>query len=158
MANLNLPVLIYISRVECPACEGFQDQFGRNVPGFDVEWDKAKYALRGKARFVKIKCAPKEGLNAPPPLMKYAGWFPSVVMAGPRSYFRCFTPEDQVNTEEYSNTYQILGKKFNSVMTPGGYEHSGRPNTAENLVNWFNINSENIPDEPTPPRRFTQYF
>jgi hypothetical protein len=148
--NLDLPVLIYLAKDPCPACTFYNG-----------EWEKTKQQLQGKARFVKFTCKPgMPGGNVPPPLAKYGTWFPSLILAGPKSYFRIFTPDDKVNDDEYSDQYAIKGKKFNAVETSTGYEFAGRTNTADNTVMWFNQIASTIPqyDERTPPRKFANLF
>src|SRR3990170_7436118 len=97
--NLNLPVVIYISKVGCPACVGFEK-----------EWSEIKRQLSGKARTVKFVC--DSNLYPPPCIGKYAGWFPSLICAGPKSYYRIYTPTDQVNQRDYSPDYELKAKKF----------------------------------------------
>lgn len=155
MSDLNLPVLIYFGKESCPACIFY-----------NKEWDKVKSMINGKARFVKFTCNPGVyGRNVPPVFNKYfqpedKGWFPAVILAGPKSYFRAFTPDDKVNNEEYSDEYTVRAKKFNSVEIPSGYEYAGRPNTAENTVMWFNqiVDTVQEYDEKTPPRKFSHLF
>jgi hypothetical protein len=148
---MNLPILVYISKESCPACVRYNE-----------EWEKIKTQLNGKARFVKFNCQPGQpGRNIPPVFNKYFqpqgnGVFPTILLAGPNSYFRAFTPDDKVNINEYSDQYTIKAKKFNSVEIPGGYEYAGRPNTADNTVNWFNQIVNTVPeyDEKIPSRLF----
>ena len=154
MSNLNLPVLIYFSKDHCPACTYYND-----------EWEKVKTQLDGKARFVKFKCDPgAPGKNIPPVFNKYfqpqGGWFPTIMLAGPKSYFRAFTPDDKVNNEEYSNEYTVKAKPFNRIETPLGYDYAGRPNTADNTILWFNQIVNTVPeyDEKTPPHKFSYSF
>ena len=145
--KMDRPILIYIAMDGCHACKNY-----------DKEWPKVMKALQGRATFVKINCYEK-GKELPPPvvLAPYANWFPSIVLAGPNSYYRCFTPDDQVNKEEYSDKYLIKGVKFNAVWTGKEFEFTGRDNSAENTINWFNQTVGSIPqiDEQTPPRLFS---
>ena len=148
--NLSLPVLIYISKQNCPGCLFYNN-----------EWEKVKQQLNGRARFVKFTCYPgpssdPNSKNIPPPLAKYGTWFPSIILAGPKSYFKCFTPDDQINTDEYSNDYIIKAKKFNAVETNDEYEFAGRPNNADQTVMWFNqiVNSVSEYDDVTPPKKY----
>lgn len=144
---MDLPVLIYIAKYRCPACVNFEK-----------EWEQVKQKLQGRARFVKFNCY-DQGRDLPPPpvLDLYSSWFPSIVLAGPKSYYRCFTNDDRINTEEYSDKYTIKGIKFNAVKTNSGYEFGGRPNSADSVVNWFNQVVNTIPsiDESTPPRKYS---
>ena len=137
---MSLPVLIYISKYRCPACVHFQK-----------EWEQIKEKLKDRAIFVEFKCY-DQGKDLPPPavLDQYSSWFPSLVLVGPNSYFRCFTPDDRIATT-YSDKYSIKGVKFNAVKTNEGYEFAGRPNTSETVVNWFNQVAGTIPsiDEPS---------
>lgn len=150
--SLDLPVLIYLSKEHCPACTYYNG-----------EWEKVKQQLNGKARFVKFNCNPGvPGKNVPPVFNRYfqpedKGWFPAVLLAGPNSYFRAFTPDDKVNKDEYSDQYTIRAKKFNAVEIPSGYEFAGRPQTAEYTIMWFNQVVGTVPeyDEKTPPRNFS---
>lgn len=127
----DLPILIYIAKNSCPACVIF-----------NKEWEKIKMMLNGRAIFVKFACQPgTPGGNVPPVFDKYfepKGWFPTLLLAEPKSYYTAFTPNDQVNTQTYSDQYIIKAKKFNAVKTQNGYEYAGRPNTAENILLWFN--------------------
>ena len=146
--DMNLPVLIYIAKDPCPACTAY-----------NPEWEKIKRELDGKARFVKIICNAQTP-HPPPCLAKYAHWFPSIVLVGPKSYFRCFTPDDKINREDWVEGYIIKGKKFNALEDRGVYQYAGRPNTAENTLMWFNQVVGIIPqiDELTPPRKFVSMF
>ena len=145
---MDLPVLIYIAKDGCSACIKYSS-----------EWEKIKTALNGRARFIKFTFSPPN-LLIPPPLAKYGGWAPSIILAGPKSYFRCYTPNDQINTDEYADNYTIRGKKFNSVEADGGYQYAYRPNTADNTILWFNQVVDDVlnNDEPTPPRRYASKF
>lgn len=153
--NLNLPVLIYLAKDPCPACSSYNG-----------EWEKVKKQLAGKARFVKFTCKPGHpGGNVPPPFSKYfegpnGGWFPTILVAGPKSYFRIFTSDDKVNDDEYSDKYTIKAKKFNAVEVAGGYEYGGRPNTVDNTIVWFDQVAPTVSqyDEQTPPRKFAGSF
>ena len=148
MSDLNLPVLIYVALEGCSACAHYNQ-----------EWEKVKQSLQGRARFVKFMVV--RGSNEVPPcLSKYVQSFPSVILAGPKSYFRCFTHDDQINREEYTNNYTIRAKKFNSIETPKGLEYMGRPNTAENTLLWFNQVVGTVPqyDEINPPRKYSTMF
>jgi len=141
--SLNLPVLIYISKQGCPACTFFNKQ-----------WDLLKTQLSGKARLVKFVC---DASHPPPPaLRKYSGWFPSVILAGPKSYFRIFTPDDQINTMDYSDEYEIRAQKFNAVETSNGFEFAGRPNTSEAVMTWFINIAPTVSEyhESAPPSQF----
>lgn len=124
---MDLPVLIYLSKYRCSACVNFQD-----------EWEQTKQKLAGRARFVEFKCY-DQGQDLPPPavLDLYSSWFPSLVLAGPNSYSRCFTPDDRV-APSYSDKYTMKGVKFNAVKTGDEYVFGGRANTSNNVVNWFN--------------------
>jgi hypothetical protein len=147
---MNLPVLIYLAKDTCPACVNYNN-----------EWEEVKEELDGRARFVKFICHPgMPGRNIPPVFNHYFqpdGWFPTVLLAGPKSYFRAFTPDDKINEDEYSDNYTIRAKKFNSIETPSGYEYGGRPNSADNTILWFNQIVNTVPqyDERTPPRKFS---
>lgn len=136
MSNLNLPILIYVGKDKCPACIHF-----------DSEWQKIINKLNGKARLIKFICYPQgQNLPPPPPLRPYVEAFPTLLLAGPNSYFRCFTPDDQVNRGQYSDNYSIRAIKMDTNM----------PRTVENIVNWFEQISPQLSrvDEPTPPRSY----
>jgi len=141
--DFSMPVLIYLSKSGCPACRYF-----------DSHWEKIKQKLAGKARFVKFVC--NEFRQACPGLQSYATWYPSILLAGPKSYFRVFTPDDKLNEVDYSGSYEIKGIKFNAVKTTNGFEYGGRPNTADGVIAWFNRVVDRIPqlDEPTLPKRY----
>lgn len=132
--DLNLPVLIYLAKNNCPACIRYEP-----------EWEEVKRRLNGRARFVKFNInAPYS--NTPTSLAKYATWFPSIILAGPKSYFREFTPNDQINTVDHRDGYTIKAKKYNAVETSSGYQYGGRENTADGTVMWFNQISNTVPD------------
>lgn len=145
--SLDLPVLIYLKEDGCPACQVF-----------DPEWEKIKAGLQGRARFVKFSC--NSNLPAPGPLSKYSGWYPSIILAGPKSYFRCFTPEDQVNEDEFSPQYTIKAKKYNAVETGSGFEYNHQSNDAKSITNWFDKISPSVRqfDESAPPKRYQSQF
>lgn len=151
--NLDMPVLIYLAKDPCPGCSFY-----------NKEWEKVKKELDGKARFVKFTCKPgTPGGNIPPVFNQYFqpnGWFPTVLLAGPKSYFRAFTPEDKVNEDEYSDSYTVRAKPFNRIEIASGYDYAGRPNTAENTILWFNQVVGTVPqyDESIPPRKFAHLF
>src|SRR3990167_6936139 len=136
--DFTIPVLIYLSKNGCPACKSFEQH-----------WEKIKQRLIGKVRFVKFTC----DLNrqACPCLRKYTTWYPSIILAGPKSYFRVFTADDKVNEIDYSDQYEIKALKFNAVKKSDGFEYAGRPNTADGVISWFNRVSDQIIqiDEPT---------
>lgn len=140
MDDLSLPILIYVAKDKCPACIQYQP-----------EWEKVSNVLNGQARIVKINCYPNnENLPPPPPLSQYIQWFPSILLAGPRSYFRCFTPDDQINHDQYSDDYTI---RCLQMDTSQGVD-------AESTLAWFNKASLMVPqiDEPTPPNRYAHLF
>lgn len=145
--NLNLPVLIYGAKEKCPACHHFEP-----------EWEELSRQLQGQVRLVKFTCNSQK--PPPAPLKKYFTWFPSIILAGPKSYFRCFTHDDQVNEDEFSDDYVIKAQKFNAKETPQGYEFAGQPNTAKNVIDWLKKTAPSVwyYDEPTPPRRYAQAF
>src|SRR5665648_764544 len=118
---MEVPVLIYIAKHGCGACEKYQP-----------EWEQVQHKLAGRARCVKFDCyAPPEHLPPPPPLAEYSSWYPNLVLAGPKSYGRCFTPDDQINSKQWSDDYTIKGTVMNAVRTPSGYQHAGDPYTAQ---------------------------
>lgn len=125
---MDLPILIYGSKDGCPACVRF-----------DHEWKEVCRRLENKARLIKFNCTAQK--PAPKPLRRYFTWFPSIMIAEPESYFKCFTVDDQVNEKEWSEDNVINGIKFNAVETPTGYDFAGRPNTAENVISWFEENA-----------------
>lgn len=141
--DFSIPVLIYLSKNGCPACKAFEPH-----------WEKIKQRLNGKTRFVKFMC--DEHRHACPGLQKYAGWYPSIILAGPKSYFRIFTADDKVNEVDYSNSYEIKALKFNAVEEGDEFKYGGRPNTADGVVSWFNRVADRISqiDETTLPRRY----
>lgn len=116
------PVLIYIAKEGCPACIAFQP-----------EWEKIKQRLRGKAHFVKFVCDPPR-VVIPSCLAKYATWYPSIILAGPKSYYKKYTHDDRVLP---CDGHTIKAKKYNAVETSYGYEYAGRPNNADNVVMWY---------------------
>lgn len=149
--NFNLPVVIYISKAGCPACVSF-----------DPEWSKIKQQLQGKARLVKFVC---DYERFPPPcLARYSSWFPSIICVGPKSYYRIYTPNDQINQRDYSSNYEFKAKKFNAVEQTNPatgqtvFEFSGRPNNAANFMTWFNRLDVASFDETTPPSLYANQF
>lgn len=140
MSDLTLPVLIYIAKDKCPACIHYAS-----------EWEDVITKLNGRARMVKIVCYPQgQNLPPPPPLKLYVQAFPTIFLAGPRSYFRCFTPDDQINYDQYADDYIIKGIKMETL---------GRRD-AESTVEWFNqvVSTIDQLDEPIPPRRYADIF
>ena len=142
--NLALPVLIYGGKEGCKACVAFES-----------EWTELCRRLQGQARLVKFNCDYEK--PPPGPLKKYFGWYPSIALAGPKSYFRCFTPDDQVNEDEFSDDYMIRARKFNATEGPDGFEFAGNGNTARNVEDWFRQVAPTVQlyDEPAPPRRYS---
>jgi len=138
--DFSLPILIYLSRTGCPACMAFEPH-----------WEKIKHELNGRVRFVKFVC--DSSRKTCPGLQKYADWFPSIILAGPKSYFRVFTADDKINNVDYSGSYEIKGLKFNAIKTSTGYEYAGRANTSSTVIPWFNRVVDKIPqiDESTLP-------
>lgn len=145
--SLDLPVLIYLKKDGCPACEVF-----------DAEWEKIKDGLQGRARFVKFTM--NSNLPAAGPLKEYSTWAPSIILAGPKSYFRCFTPEDGVNEDEFSPNYTIKAKKYAATMTPQGYKYTNERNDSKSIISWFDKISPSVRqfDEASPPRRYQSRF
>ncbi len=147
MQNLNLPVLIYGAKEGCQGCTFY-----------GPEWEKVKEGLRHQVRFVKFTCS--HDRPPPKPLAKYMSWYPSILLAGPKSYFRCFTPEDGVNEEEFSDDYTIKAMKFNANETPDGFEYAHGENNAANTINWVRQIAPYVSqyDEPAPPRKYSHLF
>lgn len=144
---IDAPVLLYMSKNGCSACTVFEKQ-----------WENIKKELHGKARLIKFTC--NEEYPPPSNLYVYSTWFPSIILAGPKSYFRCFTLDDKVNDVDYKDTYVIKAKKFNAVKTGRGFTYAGRPNTSEGIIDWYNRIADTIPsiDELTPPSKYEKEF
>lgn len=139
--DFNQPVLMYISREGCGGCKLFNPQ-----------WEIVKQKLSGRARFVKFVCSNEK--QPFPNIRKYCPTVPSLVLAGPKSYFRVFTVDDKVNEAEYNPNYVIKGIKFNAVEKGTTYENLGRPYTAEGVLLWFDQQVNKIPhlDETIIPK------
>src|SRR5579875_1028003 len=142
-----LPILIYISKDGCGACEMFNN-----------EWDKIKMDLKNRAVFVRFKCTNEK--KPPSCLAKYVLWFPCIVLAGPKSYFRCFTHNDKINEVDYDPNYTIKGKQFNAVESNGQIVFAGRNNNRDTVVNWFNqVHTEvMLNDELTYPKKYINFM
>lgn len=147
MEPLTLPVLIYGAKEGCGACKFFES-----------EWQQLCRELQGQARLVKFNCTRDK--PAPGPLQKYLTWYPSIVLAGPKSYFRCFTPDDGVNEQDFTEDYIIKAKKFNATEGPAGFQFAGQNNSARNIADWFRQTAPTLSsyDEPTPPSRYAHLF
>jgi len=113
-----LPVLIYVGKQNCPGCLKY-----------NPEWEDIVQRLHGKARLVKFTCTNQ--LPPPPPIDPYVEFFPTVLLAAPRSYFKCFTQNDQINYDQCMSGYVIKGIKMDPK---NGY-------TAKDTVQWFNQNA-----------------
>jgi hypothetical protein len=129
MSEYDLPILIYFAKEGCPACIQYES-----------EWKKVIQQLKEKGRFIKFNCS--STLPPPPSLSPYVDAFPTIMLAAPRSYFKCFTPNDQINYEECTNGYTIKGIKMNP----------DRGLNSNKTVEWFH---ENVPsilrmNEPLP--------
>lgn len=142
-ANFNIPVLIYVSKEGCGGCKNFTPQ-----------WEIVKEKLKGRARFVKFVC---NNEKMPfPNILKYCITVPTVMMAGPKSYFKIFTDDDKVNEIDYDSKYVIKGLKYNAVEVNGKFEDLGRQYTAEGVLIWFQQNVDKITkmDEIEIPKRY----
>lgn len=139
----NQPVIIYLAKDGCPACVKT-----------DPEWKKVVSQLGNKFNMIEFTCYRMgESLPPPPCLEKYTQWFPTILMAGPNSYYRCFTVDDKINTVDYSPDYIIKAIPMNAVETASGYEYTGHPYSADYIVDWINRTLPKIKqlDDPRLP-------
>jgi len=147
------PVLIYVSKEQCPACV----QFERSRV-----WERIKLAIGDKnAIFVKFHVNPFKNEVIPDVLTKPDYLYPMIILAAPQSYYRCFTPDDKINPT-CPPGYKIKGFRYGVVEEPSGkYIWSGRAPTVESVVDWFNKVSPQIPsidDSGVSPSGHTSYW
>ena len=147
--DLRKPVLIYISKAGCPACQDFEP-----------EWKKLIQNPQVKQNFTLVKFICDKQTPPPPNLAEYVGWFPQVLLAGPKSYYRIFTHDDQINQVDYADDYVIKAKQCNSVETSQGTKFAGRAYTENLVLAWLSTVANQVPefDEMTPPSRYASYF
>lgn len=140
------PILIYVAKENCPAC----DKFTR-----DGNWERIMSTIGdGRATFVKFEIGPDRAL--PDVLTRRDYFFPMIILAAPNSYYRCFTRDDKINSSGWTNGYKIKGFRFNVVEDQDGkYTWAGRETNASGVIDWFNKVAPKIPsiDEPngSPP-------
>lgn len=132
---LDAPVLIYISKPGCPACIAFKSQ-----------WQTLINQLGKSVRMVQFECAKQQDI--PPQLRVYTNVFPTIILAGPKSYYKIFNPDDSINQNIFNangtmkpeyQSYTIKAEKFNAVKTSRGYEMGRTPHTAPNVADWLNL-------------------
>ena len=146
MDPYNKPVLIYVSKEKCPAC----DAFDRNH-----EWDKIKASITD-ANAIFVKFVVSNNSRIPDVLTKRDYYYPMIILVAPRSYFSCFTHNDQVNPTGPIATgkpYTIKGFRYNVVEDGGKYTWAGRQTNATGVIAWFNKMAPEIPkidDNPLP--------
>lgn len=128
------PILIYISKEKCPACNKFKS-----------EWDIIRNALKDKVHCINFHIDPERNQMIPKVLTKPYIYYPTVILAGPKSYYRCYTPDDKINVYGWNENYTIKGIRFGVVEQNGIYEWSGRYPTAKTILDWFEKVSPQIP-------------
>ncbi len=116
---MSTPVLIYISKETCPACQRFAP-----------EWEKLKQKLSGKVRFVSFRL--KGDRTLPPAIQKYGNWYPTILLVSGSEYSKYFTDDD--NMRSASGSMHAL--VFNSVEEHGRLIPAGRPTDSENVLLW----------------------
>jgi len=120
------PVLIYISKENCPACLAFSR-----------EWTQIKRMIGdNRATFVTFHVTPSKAI--PPVLTRPDYWFPTLILADPESYYHCFTPNDQPRPDNWTDDYKIKGHRYASVEQDGKLIWSGKMANANSIVDWFN--------------------
>lgn len=131
------PVLIYVSKEQCPACELFNRQ---------RIWENLKLAIGdNRATFVKFHINPYQKEEFPEVLTEKEYFYPMVILAAPNSYYRAFTPNDK-NNPSCPPGYKIKGFRYASFEGKDGkYVWSGRMPNTESLLDWFNKMAPQIP-------------
>jgi len=145
MNNLRLPVLVYISKKGCSACNGFTD-----------EWKSIVYRLGGIARCVRFVC--ENDSKVPPCIRGYTYWYPTVILIGPKTYFKCFTVDDMVNKMDYKDNYIMRGIVYNVVMDKDKAEFGGFPYTSDAIISWFYRAVDILVDESSSPIKYQGKF
>nr|QBK84622.1 MAG: thioredoxin-fold protein [Pithovirus LCDPAC01] len=130
------PVFAYISKDGCPAC----DRFSRN------ELETVFNTVKDHVTVVRFHKTKDTG-PFPSAIKKYTEWVPSFVLFCPKSYYRCYTPDDKDSKNHDGRV--IDGIKYNAVENKDKrkktyYEYAGRENTSESVSNWVFMNMENV--------------
>lgn len=143
MINFNMPVLIYISKQGCPACIKFA-----------AEWENIKQRV-SDVIIVKFVCSNTKLPH--PSIAKYAAYVPTILMAGPKSYYKVFTIDDKENDVDYNpkSGYIIKAIKYD-LFDENNKPIPGRGNTAENIIRWIHENYDTVRkiDEPHLPKKY----
>jgi hypothetical protein len=138
--DFNKPILIYISKKHCGACDKFKP-----------EWTKLKRMIMTTGNvnpddIVRVVHFEVPSFDDPiwSTLTGLRNWTPTFLLIGPKSYFSVFTPDDKFNTTDYVKGYKLKGFRYNSVMQNGEYTYTHRPDTADNIYEWIKIMSPKI--------------
>lgn len=145
MSDLKLPILIYISKIGCPGCMLFNE-----------EWEKIKEKLSGQARLIRFNY--NAGINElHPSLVPLVPWFPMILLTSPRSYFRLFTHDDQINNFEGNQNYRLKAFQYNVALIPRETPAGGRYD-CESILGWYTqaIKRFHEIDEATPPAMYPE--
>ena len=149
MSYLQKPVLIYVSKEQCPACV----EFAR-----DKQWEQVKRTIGDhNATFVKFHVNPHGSKPEfiPDVLTKKDYYYPMFILAAPNSYYTFFTPDDKINPEGWTPGNKVKGVRFAVVDDPQGggkFTWSGRSANAENIVSWFQKSAPKVIQMDDPPR------
>lgn len=126
--DMNLPILIYVAKENCPGCEFF-----------NKEWEQIKADLYDQIRAVKfeVKMNPKP---LPPCIADEVAWFPTILLTTPRSYFRCFTTDDRINEIDYQDDYKLKVFHYDAVRNSNGkLIPEGSSYKCDMIKLWFQI-------------------
>lgn len=138
-----LPVLIFFSKPGCPACLLFKPH-----------WEELRSRLHGRANMVRFECETPDKI--PPAFRHFIQYYPTILLAGPYSYYRIYTKDGKINQVDDNANYKIKAKKWGIIESTGEYE--GVAPTAGNVMNFFEAWQNRIKsfDEPTPPKNFSR--
>lgn len=143
---MNSPILIYVSKQSCGACNAFND-----------EWKKIKEELAGKVRFVRFKTTDTKDERLPPCINEQVRWFPTVLLVPPRVYFRAYTIDDDINEVDYRDDYKFKVYHYDSVnLENGNFTRAGSSYDHESVIGWFEqvVGQLYKINEDTPPSKY----
>jgi hypothetical protein len=122
---MDLPVLILMTRTTCPACVDLKSS---------GKWAYLKNNLRNRARFVVFE---NTGNDKFPEVLPKTHWLPTIMLANPKSYYKCFTNNDKINEKGYSADYTIKGEVYGSYIENGEYKIASTPITVPDIMAWY---------------------
>jgi hypothetical protein len=144
--NMSKPILVYVSKEDCGACEKFETPLQSRKTPRSYEWSKIKRAIGDdRAVFVNFHVNPKKQEFIPSVLTGKEYYYPMILLLAPNSYARCFTLDGKVNEATWDDSYRIKGFRYNAVEDRGVFTPLGRATDAPHVIAWFEKMAPQIP-------------